>query len=234
LNVRARWRGVGHGTLASVASGGGAELELAPGELVEGRPFSDPRETAGDLATLEELAGTLAGRAADPARTDGWERWRDAVADHLLLVPSWQRLERTTQAAGVGFFGQLRPRLDAEFPPRLERAVADGGARAGWLLAYLNVRFLEPAPDGAPRYGNLVVATSRAATRALVHDADHHDAVRRSPGTYRSIRIHRLVLDGAPARRPAIAVCETLYLDFGESPPWRAVRRTLGASEEAP
>jgi len=208
-----------------VTAGRRAEAELAACEPVPGRPFTDPRRTAEDLATLHELAATLARRAADAARTDGWARFRDAVADHLLLVPSWERLEHATAAAGVGFFGQLRVHPAAAFPPHLEPAVADGAVRAGWLLAYLNVRFLEPAPDGAPRYGNLVVAASRAATHTLALDSDHDDAVRRAPGSYRSIRIHRLAFDGAPTRRPAIRLREALYVDFDASPPWRAVRR---------
>jgi hypothetical protein len=200
------------------------ELELSATELIAERPFTDPRWTADDLGVLHELAARLAQRAADAGREDGWLCWRDGSAESQLLVPSWDRLERTESAAGVGFFGQLRPDPDGPFPTRLERSVADAGARAGWLLAYFNVRFLDQAADGPRRYGNFVVVTSRDEARALVHDADHREAVGRSPGSYRSIRIHRLALNGVATRRPRIHVNETLYLDFAESPAWRAVR----------
>jgi hypothetical protein len=190
----------------------------------------DVEPTAHDLATLRVLAATLARRAGDAARRDGWARFHDAAADHLLLVPSWERLERTAAAAGVGFFGDLRPAPEAEFPPHLERAVADAAARGGWLLAYLNARFRAPAADGALRYGNLVVVTSRAATEALVGDAHHADAVRRAAGAYRAIRIHRLALHGLTTASPALRLRETLHLDFEGSPMSRTV--VAAASDE--
>jgi hypothetical protein len=218
------YRGLSRGTLTTVTSHGSTERELIADAVVVGRPFTDPGRTADDVRTLGMLADLLAERAADTSRSDGWRRWRDGVAESLLLVPSWERLETAESPAGVGFFGQLRPDPEGPFPPRLERAVADAGARAGWLLAYLNTRFLEPAADGARRYGNLVVISSREEARALAEYADHAEAVRRSAGTYRSIRIHRLALDGIATRRPAFRVNETLYLDFGDAPPWRAVR----------
>jgi hypothetical protein len=179
--------------------------------------------TADDLATLRALASTLATRARDPARRDGWAGFGDASADYLLLVPSFDRLTATAVAAGVGFFGDLRPAPEAEFPPQLERAVADAAARGGWLLAYLNARFREPAADGAPRYGNLVVVTSRAATDALVRDAHHAEAVRLAPGAYRAIRIHRLAVSGLAAARPSLRLDETLVLDFATSPRSRSL-----------
>ena len=208
----------------AVTSAPRGELELAATELVADRPFAAVARTDDDLEILHELAARLAERAADPTRPTGWQHWRGDAADSLLLVPSWERLETFANPAGVGFFGQLRPDPDGPFPPHLERSVAAAGARAGWLLAYFNVRFLEPAPDGARRYGNLVVIASREQARSLAHDADHGEALRLSSGAYRSIRIHRLELEGVATRRPAIRVRETLYLDFTDSPPWRAVR----------
>ena len=172
-----------------------------------------------DLATLAYILDALASRGA--ARS-GWTTWRDAQATHRWLVPSWDRLVETTEAAGVGFFGELRPGGADRFPSQLEPLVAEAAAAQGWLLAYLNVRF-----DQGPVYANLVVVTERSAVQALAGDAAHGEAVVRAAATYESIRIHRLALVGPPAARPPIEVIETLQIDYRTAPPRREVRAAV-------
>jgi len=169
-----------------------------------------------DLSTLVYILDALADRRTSPS---GWTTWRDAGATHRWLVPSWDRLAVATEAAGVGFFGQLRPRGADRFPSHLEPRVAETAAAQGWLLAYLNVRF-----DDGPVYANLVLVTERSAVRALAGDAAHIEAVTRAAATYASIRIHRLALTGPPASRPPIEILETLSIDYRTSPPRREVR----------
>jgi hypothetical protein len=170
----------------------------------------------GERATLQYL---LAALSEHGPRRDGWTRWRDRSAVHRWLVPSWERLSARTEAAGVGFFGRLRPDAADTFPSHLEPRVAETAAAQGWLLAYLNVRF-----EKGPRYANLVVVTDREATRRLAADPAHEEAVGRAAVTYDSIRIHRLALAGPPASRPPIELLETLTIDFRRSPPRRDVR----------
>jgi len=198
---------------------------LAAGAAGPGHPFADPARTQEDVEVLHELTAVLAAAADAPGRTDGWRHWTNRLGTHRLLVPSWARLAAASSARGVGFFGQLRPADDDTFPPTLEPRVAEAGAREGWLLAYLNVRFA-PAPGAdAPRYGNLVVLTDREAAIATLDGCPEHvEAVERSPGAYRSLRIHRLVLDGAPLSLPPLRVTSTLYRDYATTPPWGAVR----------
>jgi hypothetical protein len=169
-----------------------------------------------DLATLAYILDALASRRAGRS---GWTIWRDAQATHRWLVPSWERLAETTEAAGVGFFGELRPRGADRFPSHLEPLVAETAAAQGWLLAYLNVRF-----DQGPVYANLVVVTERSAVHALAGDAAHAEAVVRAAATYESIRIHRFALVGPPAARPPIEVIERLHIDYRTLPPRREVR----------
>jgi hypothetical protein len=190
-----------------------------------------------DLSTLEYILDALADREA---RRNGWTTWTDSQstgtdsqatgtdsqatgtdsqATHRWLVPSWDRLAAATEAAGVGFFGQLRPRGADRFPSHLERRVAETAAEQGWLLAYLNVCL-----GAGPVYANLVVVTERSAVHALAGDAAHSEAVARAPAMYESIRIHRLALSGPPASRPPIEILETLSIDYRTSPPRREVR----------
>jgi hypothetical protein len=168
-----------------------------------------------DLTTLAYILDALADHRA---RQDGWTTWRDSRATHRWLVPSWERVEAATAAAGVGFFGDLRPDGADPFPSHLEPRVAETAARQGWLLAYLNVRF-----EGRV-YANLVVVTERSAVHALAGDAAHAEAVARAAAAYESIRIHRLTLAGPPASWPSIEILETLCIDYRTSPPRREVR----------
>jgi hypothetical protein len=168
-----------------------------------------------DLTTLASILDTLADHRP---RRAGWTTWRDSRATNRWLVPSWQRLEAAAAAAGVGFFGDLRPEGADPFPSHLEPRVAETAARQGWLLAYLNVRFEGPV------YANLVVVTERSAVNALAGDAAHGEAVARAAAAYESIRIHRLALAGPPTARPPIEILETLYIDYRTSPPRREVR----------
>ena len=134
-------------------------------------------------------------------------------------MPSWERLAAATEAVGIGFFGELRPRGAESFPSHLEPRVAETAAAQGWLLAYLNVRF-----DQGPVYANLVVVTERAAVHALAGDTAHAEAVECAAATYESIRIHGSHLPGVRPPSPPIELLETLYIDYRTPPPRREVR----------
>jgi len=49
--------------------------------------------------------------------------------------------------------------------------VAEAAAEQGWLLAYLNVRFVKAPEASGPLSANLVLVTNRAAARALARGA---------------------------------------------------------------
>lgn len=176
-----------------------------------------------DLITLQAILDALSERAAGQPTTDGWLVWSTPTISHRWLVPSWELLATTDSADGVGFFGVLRARGLADFPSDLERGVADRAAAQGWLLAYLNVRFIEKASRKTPRYANLVVMSDRAAAQSLADDAGHADAVTLAAAAYDSIRIHRLTLTGPLIARPQIRITETLSIDYESTPPTRTV-----------
>jgi hypothetical protein len=176
-----------------------------------------------DLRSLGLITDALAVRAGCPTKADGWLCWTNPAASHRWLIPSWKRLTATSRADGVGFFGQLRTSGIDDFPAELEPTVADRAAEQGWLLAYLNVKFVDPRAPNMPRYANLVVVSDRAATRSLDTEDAHIDAVRRAATAYESIRIHRLTLTGGLTARPRIRIIETLSIDYRSVPPARAV-----------
>lgn len=194
----------------------GAPVHLQADQLVAGRSFSDPALTDADCATLGALRATLR-RAAEGPRGDVL-RFADEVADHHIVIPDWAALESVRPAALVGFFGQARSDVDHAAIGAFELDIVGRAATFPGLLAYHNARL------ASGHWANLVVFRSTAATAGVTGDAIHASAVALTPRHYRSLRLHRGVLaDGCLGEAEGV-VRETLYLDFGETPAWRALR----------
>jgi hypothetical protein len=193
-----------------------AHLHLQADQTVAGRGFSDPVHTARDGATLTQLRVALARAAAGPRATV--LRFADDIGEHRIAVPDWRALETLRPVAIVGFFGQARDDVDHGAIVALEHDIVARAAAFPGLLAYHNARLA----DG--QWGNLVVFASSADTAGLLGDPIHQDALARTPRHYASLRLHRGVLAGGCLGAAPARIGETLYLDFAETPPWRAVR----------
>ena len=192
-------------------------LELRADERVAGRAFCDAGHTQRDRATLGRLRTALKGAAGGQRASE--LRFADAAGVHHVVVPDWDALEERMPVAVVGFFGQVRPGVDHGPILAIEEDIVARAADVSGLLAYHNARL---AGGG---WGNLVVFASPTATGALAQDPQHASAVARAPQHYASLRLHRGALaDGCLGEAP-IALGETLYFDFAETPAWRAVRR---------
>ncbi len=86
------------------------------------------------------------------------------------------------------------------------------------LIAYHNARLADD------RWGNLVAFSAPTDTVALAGDAQHGEAVAATPRHYASLRLHRGELADGCLGAAGVAIHETLYLDFAQSPAWRALR----------
>jgi hypothetical protein len=191
-------------------------VRLQAKALVVGRPFCDPTNTAADCATLGLLRATLT-HAASRSRAPVL-RFADEVGDHHVVVPDWEALAAARPAAMVGFFGQARDDVRHEAIIALEHDIVDRARAFPGLLAYHNAQL------ASGQWGNLVVFRSPDDTADVTGDPMHVAAVALTPRHYRSLRLHRGTLaDGCLGGAPAV-VAETLYLDFEESPAWRALR----------
>jgi hypothetical protein len=146
-------------------------------------------------------------------------RFADEVGVHHLVVPDWTALEARQPVALIGFFGQTREEVDHSAIVALEQEIVARASTFPGLLAYHNARL------SAGNWGNLVAFTSHAETAGVVRDSTHVSAVAATPRHYASLRLHRGVLAEGCLGGAAAAIDETLYLDFGESPAWRALRR---------
>lgn len=118
----------------------------------------------------------------------------------------------------VGFFGQARADVDHAVIGAFEQDIVGRAATFRGLLAYHNARL------ASGRWANLVVFRSHAGTAEVTSDPIHASAVARTPHHYRSLRLHRGAFAEGCLGGAAAVIRETLYLDFGETPAWRAVR----------
>jgi hypothetical protein len=193
-----------------------AAARLRADEIVAGRAFSDPVHSAGDCATLAVLRAAL--RRAGAGSQAPVLRFADETGEHHVVVPDWAGLAAARRTAIVGFFGQARDDVDHARISALEHEIVARAAACPGRLAYHNARL------ASGQWGNLVVFGSQSATAGVTGDPVHAAAVARTPHHYRSLRLHRgsLADGGLGSAQPALH--ETLYLDFGETPPWRALR----------
>jgi hypothetical protein len=194
-----------------------AHVCLHAEQAVAGRPFTDPAATAEDCSILAVLQATLK-RAAGGDRRPGARSFADEVGRHHVVVPDWTALATARPAAMVGFFGQARDDVDHAAIIALEHDIVGRATSFSGLLAYHNAQL------ASGQWGNLVVFRSPAGTAAMTADPVHTAAVARTPQHYRSLRLHRGVLADGCLGAAQAHVEETLYLDFGETPTWRALR----------
>jgi hypothetical protein len=198
-----------------VSYAAGPTVSLSPGEAARGRDFTDPVRSDEDLAALETIRASLTERIRSGFAGGEW-----SVADeaHWLVVPELGALVQSRPTFGIGFFGQAREQVD--HTPILEfehELLARANAFPG-LLAYYNVRFADR------QWGNLVLFASEDDPANVRSDPTHQDALARAAHHYRSVRLHRIRLPGGALDAAPPRLESTLLIDFGETPPWRAVR----------
>jgi hypothetical protein len=208
--------GIATRTVCRMATRHRAPLRLQAEQLVAGRDFTHPTATAADRSTLRTLHSTLRGVAAE-ARAAAME-FADETGRHHVVVPDWEALASVRPAAVVGFFGQARDGVDHAAIVALEHDVVARAASFPGLLAYHNAQL------ASGQWGNLVVFRSPDDTDDVTTDEVHAAAVARTPRQYHSLRLHRGVLADGCLGAAAPRIDETLYLDFGETPVWRALR----------
>jgi hypothetical protein len=191
--------------------------------VIEDRPFTDPAATTQDMATMQRMLGRLrihvAGLTARPARRD--DRFVDETdgAHHTIIVTDVARAGSSVPLTAVGFFGQARIDVDHSPIVELEQQLIAGMQGAGAPLVYHNVWW---PGEG---WGNLVLFASAEDEASWGRTNPLHiESVRRSPQHYHSIRLHIGVVPDGLAGSSPVRLLRTRLIDYGASPPWRAIR----------
>jgi hypothetical protein len=191
-------------------------VSLSAGEAVAGREFTEPARSLEDFSALAKIRSSLVSRVGAGL---GSGVWTAAGESHWLVVPRLRALTRSRPAFGVGFFGQVREDVDHAPILDLEQNLLARARALPGLLAYYNVRFR------TGQWGNLVLFAGESDPARVRSDPIHLEALARTGDHYRSVRLHRLSFPAGAIGAASPAHESTLLIDFGEAPPWRAVRR---------
>jgi hypothetical protein len=192
------------------------EAKLEATEIIEARPFTNPNHSHEDLRIMRHMAHQLVDTYEDPVICDFGPGKRavcksDPQGRHFrIYYIQPKKLFRLKNLTVVGFFGQKRP--DAEFEQEFHKHPG--------LLSLSTVRL--PRGD----FGNLVLFTDPAAKDQWNHSQLHYELVPEiSPLYYQSIRLNNGLLPNGLESPDDMRLIRVKYLDYGSSPPWRAVRK---------
>ncbi len=209
------------------------EVELAPDETVEGRPFVDPVHTAHDAEALERLCAEERQHALvwanDPIRSPRNVVIRETDVEgrrHLLVVPDAGALVEAWRPTVVGFFGRPRANADTALLFGLEEELVRSMQvyAADGLLSYYDVEIAKGS------FGNLILFATPEGPARWRENPIHRRAVEVSPRNYHEIRLHEGVLAGRLVDGGRLRLARTRYLDYSDADAWRAVRRNPDAA----
>jgi hypothetical protein len=190
-------------------------VTLAPDDRVEGRPFTDPAHTRDDLAALAELREAQSERVHAGGGAGTWQR---DGSTHWLVTAVPERLFDPAPCRAIGFFGQARAEVDHTRIVELEHAILERPRQLPGFLSYHNVLLANG------QWGNLVLFEADADTTFFHSEPRHAESIRIAPVHYHSLRLHRGTLPDGPFGASDVQLRETLYLDFDDPGPWRAIR----------
>ncbi len=201
-----------------------AVVQLGRETLVEGRPFTAPKNTLRDGAVMRAMLASLRGFArswlASPSPEPGTLVYESDAAGlrTWIRVPDRAALLTAPELTTIGFFGQLRDDVDHAPIHQLETAIVETLEEVPGLLSYYNLELPQR------RFGNLVLcATPDVPVRWRAHDL-HSLAVALAPRHYHSARLHSGTVRSQLLGDAELVVLRTRYYDFDSDPPWLAVR----------
>ena len=201
-------------------------VRLALRETAEGRWFTDPARTVGDLAAVELMLDAVWHHMRGTAVWAGSFVHAGHESDgraHRAIVCDAYRLSDGRDLAWVGFFAAKRRDVDGA-----PLTVRDDGADPGVSRA-----------SGNPSYSSLGSATGTAPGNLILLDGDEarehwrvserhaHAARELAPRHYTDVRLHQGTLPGGlrTGRKPVLR--RTKYYDYRDAVVWRAEREWL-------
>ena len=200
-------------------------IELGVSERVEGRSFTDPDHSQGDLERLRLMARQLVDTYDDPVLCDFIPGKRavcmsDPKGRHFRIYYIQPKLLFSLKKITVvGFFGQKRPHTDIRPLIQADKRFEHEYHNHPGLLSLSTVRL----PNG--NFANLVLFTDPQAKDRWNDSQSHRETVPKiSPPYYKSIRLNNGVLPNGLAVPDELRITLVKYLDYDTIPPWRAIR----------
>src|SRR4051812_46187304 len=124
-------------------------LQLAPGDVVEGRPFTAPANTERETEIMQDMLERLR------AVAHRWLESPPAGSDFLVLEPdekglrTWIRIPdraallAAEELTAIGFFGQEREDVDQAVIHELEAAIVDTLEKIPGVLSYFDLELAD-------------------------------------------------------------------------------------------
>jgi len=207
------------------AQGGDAAFAavLGPADILPGRPFTDPPNSAEDVLTMTRILAlerAVAGAWGPDVESPGITEHLHGEIRQLLAVPDGRALLRARDVTAVGFFGQLRAGVDHAPLFEHERAIAQTFPE---FASHGFLSYFDFGPEHG-RYGNLILFWTPEVPDAWHRAPAHREAVAVAAGHYHHIRLHKARIPGPLMGDGAIELQRTQYLDFDGPRMWRGLR----------
>jgi hypothetical protein len=212
--------------------GGGGRVDdcvrLGAHETAEGRGFTAPAHTAGDLAAVGRMLARLRGEILGGGLEPGPRPLALAAREpdgraHRAIVCDEHRLGDGRDLTWIGFFAEKRRDRD---PTPLtvvdDELIGEFPAHPG-VLSYSSLELA----DGD--WGNLILLDGDAAREQWRVSERHAYAARElAPRHYVHVRVHQGVLPGGVLGWRAPVLRRTKYYDYRGEATWRAERDVPG------
>jgi hypothetical protein len=197
-------------------------IRLGESEAPPGRSFAHPDRTAGDLASIGEMAATLRRLLAGPTPLPARPRpliQEVGQGDHRVIICDDGALRAAVDPAFVGFFADKRLAMDHAPLTAADDELVREFPRHPGILSYSSIALA----DG--NWGNLIVLRSVDAAERWREGERHERAARElAPRHYTVVRLHNGVIPGGLLSGGAPVLLRTRYFDYQGPSPWRAER----------
>lgn len=200
-------------------------VHLNPTEVIQGRPFTDPKNSAADLASLQYIADQV--RYLLLAQPERFSSQPYPAVIYLseqegryfrIMLARPDRLKANDDFYAVGFCGVKRPTSDRGLVDNLDEELIEEFPLHPNLICYCTLE-VEPGHTC-----NLVLFDDPAGLLHWSRSAKHAQAVELSPSYYYSICLHNALLpEGLLSSRP-LMLLRTKYFDFQGDAIWWGVR----------
>ena len=196
--------------------------DLGAFELISNRPFTHTDYIQKDRKTLIHMGRQvcmvldtyldLLQKGKPVYKDEPGGRW------HRFLIPRPDALQQAKHIYFVGFFGQKGENKSANYFSALDDRLIEQIPTFPEILCYSTMALTNGD------FCNLVLLLDHKIKLKWREGDTHIQAVRLSPGYYRSIRINNGTISHGLRHYETLQIKKVKYFDYCENPPWKAVR----------
>ena len=196
---------------------------LTPNEILDSKPFTDPRYIKNDVNTLRFMVDQVRLFLEDSTSSNGMsppiivhQPSRDSWF-YRLVIAKPEQLMRSKKLAFVGFLGHRKVDADIELADDFDEILVDEIPDYPGLLCYSTMAML------SGDFSNLVIFTDPSVKQDWRNSKAHEQAVNKlAPDYYESIKLYNGQLLQGLADSDGIHLTRIKYFDYQASPRWHS------------